>query len=106
MEMTDSCTQQQDGDGDEPTSDDSVSLLCDLRPWQSSRGAQDMEVDELKSQFGNEKEVVTEMNALKAPVSGICSYAQSAAGCAHSTSGDCELQTTKASVCRSTLLLI
>nr|XP_040026178.1 ankyrin repeat domain-containing protein 31-like [Gasterosteus aculeatus aculeatus]XP_040026179.1 ankyrin repeat domain-containing protein 31-like [Gasterosteus aculeatus aculeatus] len=88
MEMTDSCTQQQDGDGDEPTSDDSVSLLCDLRPWQSSRGAQDMEVDELKSQFGNEKEVVTEMNALKAPVSGICSYAQSAAGCAHSTSGD------------------
>ncbi|XP_062418342.1 ankyrin repeat domain-containing protein 31-like [Pungitius pungitius] len=79
MEMTNSRTQEQDGAGDEPSSDDdSVSLLCDLKPWQSSPVAEDMDVDE--AQFGKkkqEKEVVTEINGLKAPVSGISSYAVS-----------------------------
>ncbi|KAM8886288.1 ankyrin repeat domain-containing protein 31 isoform 2-T2 [Spinachia spinachia] len=87
MEMTD-CTR--DGKGDEPTSDDdSVSLLCDLKPWKSSTVAEDVEVDELHSQFKNKKqkrEVVTETNGLEPPASGISSYVQAAARCADSTS--------------------
>ncbi|KAL6113776.1 ankrd31 [Pungitius sinensis] len=90
MEMTNSRTQEQDGAGDEPSSDDdSVSLLCDLKPWQSSPVAEDMDVDE--AQFGKkkqEKEVVTEINGLKAPVSGMSSYAVSDST---SQSGDSKL---------------
>lgn len=104
-EMTDSCDQEHDGNGDEsPSDDDSLSLLRNLSAAHSSGGAdEDMEVNNLNSQFVNkmpEKEVAMEINPLKPPESGISSGAQSAAGRAYSTtqSSSCKLETTKTSI--------
>ncbi|XP_068560346.1 uncharacterized protein [Cebidichthys violaceus] len=84
--MTDGCNPEHGRNRDAASSDnddgDSVSLLCDLTSWRSSGGGvvvpEDMEVDDLHSQFGNEeqeKEAATEMNRLKPPESGIPSCA-------------------------------
>ncbi|XP_075955411.1 uncharacterized protein LOC142957453 isoform X3 [Anarhichas minor] len=89
-EMTDSCNQEHGRNGDASSSDDdSVSLLCDHINLQSRGVPEDMEIDDLDSQFGNkeqEKEAGTEMNRLNPPESGIPSCAQSAAGRADPTS--------------------
>ncbi|KAK9523175.1 hypothetical protein VZT92_019585 [Zoarces viviparus] len=88
--MTDSCNQEHGRNGDASSSDDdSVSLLCDHINLQSREVPEDMEVDDLDSQFGNkeqEKEAGTEMNGLNPPESGLPSCAQSAAGRADPTS--------------------
>ncbi|XP_075955410.1 ankyrin repeat domain-containing protein 31-like isoform X2 [Anarhichas minor] len=88
--MTDSCNQEHGRNGDASSSDDdSVSLLCDHINLQSRGVPEDMEIDDLDSQFGNkeqEKEAGTEMNRLNPPESGIPSCAQSAAGRADPTS--------------------
>ncbi|KAM6943920.1 uncharacterized protein PEZ65_001843 [Lycodopsis pacificus] len=88
--MTDSCNQEHGRNGDASSSDDdSVSLLRDHINLQSREVPEDMEIDDLDSQFGNkeqEKEAGTEMNRLNPPESGIPSCAQSAAGRADPTS--------------------
>ncbi|XP_037632499.1 ankyrin repeat domain-containing protein 31-like isoform X3 [Sebastes umbrosus] len=90
VEMTYRCNQEHERNGDVSSSDDdSVSLLCDCNAWQSRGAAEDMEISDLDSQFGNKeqrKEVEMERNQFKPPEPGISSGTQSAAGCAGSTS--------------------
>ncbi|XP_039660359.1 ankyrin repeat domain-containing protein 31-like isoform X2 [Perca fluviatilis] len=91
MEMTGSCNQRYESEvygGVSSSDDDSISLLCDLKTWQSIGVAEDMDISDLYSQFGikeQNKKVEVEINRLKPPEPGISSCTKSVAGPADST---------------------
>ncbi|XP_059192326.1 ankyrin repeat domain-containing protein 31-like [Centropristis striata] len=92
LKMTDSCSKEHDSERNgyvSTSDDDSISLLCDVNAWQSRGAAEDMEISDLDSQFGNKeqkKKVEPEINRFKPPEPGISSCMQSTAGPADSTS--------------------
>ncbi|XP_028433437.1 putative ankyrin repeat domain-containing protein 31 [Perca flavescens] len=100
MEMTGSCNQRYESEmygGVSSSDDDSISLLCDLKTWQSIGVAKDMDISDLYSQFGIKEQnmkVEVEINRLKPPEPGISSCTKSVAGPADSTT-----QLAKASQC-------
>ncbi|TDH12346.1 hypothetical protein EPR50_G00045660 [Perca flavescens] len=98
MEMTGSCNQRYESEmygGVSSSDDDSISLLCDLKTWQSIGVAKDMDISDLYSQFGIKEQnmkVEVEINRLKPPEPGISSCTKSVAGPADSTTqlGSCK----------------
>ncbi|XP_056232840.1 ankyrin repeat domain-containing protein 31-like isoform X2 [Seriola aureovittata] len=88
MEMTDSCNQKHERNGDISSSDDdSLSLLRDLNVCESRGTTEDTERKDSGSQVENkEQKVEMEIKSVKPPQGGTSSCVQSASGHAESTS--------------------